>query len=105
MCCIGSLLSSSIPGFDQLCVDFNIHICCPSDQLATYFKRLLTYFHLHQLVDIPTHLIGNTLALIISHRLSISLSEISETAISDHFPIIVEFPIMPCHVITVFSLA
>uniref|UniRef100_A0A8C1UC21 Reverse transcriptase domain-containing protein n=1 Tax=Cyprinus carpio TaxID=7962 RepID=A0A8C1UC21_CYPCA len=88
-------LADVVPKYDQLfiCGDFNIHVCCPSDQLATDFKRLLSSFHLHQLVDRPTHLIGHTLDLIISHGLSISLTEISETAISDHFPIIVEFPV------------
>ncbi len=42
-------------------------------------------------MDGPTHYLGHTLDLIISHWLFISLREISETAISDHFPIIFEF--------------
>jgi len=65
------------------------------DWLLTEFTRLLSSFHLNQLVDRPTHLMGHTLDLIISYGLSISLTEISETAISDHFPVIVEFPILP----------
>ncbi len=44
-------------------------------------------------MDRPPYLIGHTLDLI-SHGLSISLTEISETAISDHFPIIIEFPVL-----------
>lgn len=79
-----------LPKYDKLliCGDFNVHVCCPSDQLATDFQTLLTTFNLIQSVDKPTYHLGHTLDLIISFGLSISLKEISETAISDHFPII-----------------
>jgi len=71
--------------------EFNVHVCCPSDQLATDFKRLLETFNLTQSVDKPTHCHGHTLDLIISFGLSIHLKEISETAISDNFPIVFEY--------------
>lgn len=66
-----------VPKYEELiCGDFNIHVCCPSDPLATDFKRLLASFDLTQSVDGPTHNAGHTLDLIISHGLSISLVEI-----------------------------
>lgn len=90
-------LADIFPKYDKLliCGDFNVHVCCPSDQLATDFKRLLETFNLIQSVDKPTHHRGHTLDLIISFGLSISLKEISETAISDHFPIVFEYTAPP----------
>lgn len=78
-----------------ICGDFNIHVCCPVGHLAADFKRLLASFDLTKSVDGPTHHLGHTLDLIISHGLSLSIREISETAISDHHPIILDFPTPP----------
>lgn len=53
-------LADTLPKCDKLliCGDFNVHVCCPSDQLATDFKRLLETFNLIQSVDKPTHHLG-----------------------------------------------
>lgn len=52
-----------LPKYDKLliCEDFNIHFCCPSDQLATDFKRLLIEFN-----QWITHHLGRTLGRIMS---------------------------------------
>lgn len=86
-------LADILPKYDNLliCGDFNVHVCCPADQFATDFKSLLTTFNLTQIVDEPTHHLGHTLDLVISLGLTVSLDEISETAISDHLPIVFEF--------------
>lgn len=86
-------LADILPKYDKLliCGDFNVHVCCPADQFATDFKSLLATFNLIQTVDKPTHHLGHTLDLVISFGLSVSLNEISETAISDHLPIVFEF--------------
>ncbi|KAJ0033693.1 hypothetical protein NQD34_000800 [Periophthalmus magnuspinnatus] len=86
-------LADVVPKYEHIlvCGDFNIHVCCPSDQFANDFRRLLTSFDLIQSVDGPTHNAGHTLDLILSHGLSVSLVEISETVLSDHLPIIFNF--------------
>ncbi len=85
-------MADILPKYDKLliCGEFNVHVCCPSDQFATDFKSLLVTFNLIQSVDKPTHHFGHTLDLVISLGLSVSLKEISETTITDHFPIIFE---------------
>ncbi|KAK5851193.1 hypothetical protein PBY51_002007 [Eleginops maclovinus] len=85
-------LADTLPKYDKLliCGDFNVHVCCPSDKFATDFKTLLATFNLIQSVDKPTHHLGHTLDLVISFGLSVSLKEISETAISDHLPVVFE---------------
>ncbi|KAM9313572.1 uncharacterized protein KZ484_025051 [Pholidichthys leucotaenia] len=52
--------------------------------------HLLVTFNLNILADKPTHCLGPTLDLVIAVGLSVSLKEISESVISDHFPIIFE---------------
>lgn len=54
---------------------------------ATYQSGL---FDLNQSVVWPTHHLGHTLDLIMSRGLAVSLREISETALSDHFHIAFE---------------
>lgn len=90
-------LADVVPKYDKLlvCGDFNIHVCCPSNPLAHDFKTLLSSFGLNQCVEGPTHQLGHTLDLIISHGLSVSLEEITESGISDHFPIRFEISIPP----------
>ena len=90
-------LSDFIPKFDKLliCGDFNIHVCCASNQLANEFKGLLDSFDLTQSVNAPTHEHGHTLDLVISHWLSVSLREIVVTAISDHLPVVFNFAAPP----------
>ena len=100
-------LNDILPKYDKIliCGDFNVHVCCPSDQFATDFKSLLATFDLIQSVDKPTHHLGHTLDLVISSGLSVSVKEISETAISDHLPIVFEWiapqpvikPLAPSH--------
>lgn len=55
-------LAEVVPKYEQLliCGDFNIHVCCPSDPLATDFKCLLASFDLAQSVDGFTHNAGHT---------------------------------------------
>lgn len=72
-----------------------IYVCCPSEKLVTDFKSLLATFNLTQTVDKPMHLHGHTLDLVISLGLSVSLKEITKTAISDHFHIVFELATPP----------
>ena len=46
-------LADFLPKYDKLliCGDFNVHVCCLSDQFATDFKSLLASFNLIQSVD------------------------------------------------------
>lgn len=74
-----------------ICGDFNIHVCCPSSQLANDFQSLLSSLDLTQSVNAPTHQHGHTLDLIISHGLTVSISEISDICISDHLPVMFKF--------------
>lgn len=68
-------------------VDFNIHFGFPSDQLASEFLNL--YLSTEGFCG-PIHILRQTLDLIISQGLSVSLFEISETVISDPFTVIFE---------------
>lgn len=74
-----------------ICGDFNIHVCCPDSQPAREFLSVINSFDLTQSVCGPTHRQGHTLDLIISHGLPVSLTEISKTCISDHYPILFDF--------------
>lgn len=73
-----------------ICGYYNIHVGCPSSQMASEFQNLLASFDLTQSVNGPTHQHGHTLDLTISHGLFVSVSEIHDTCISDHFPIMFE---------------
>lgn len=86
-----------MPTYDNILIsgDFNIHVCCPSNHLASEFLCLLNSFDLSQSVHAPTHQFGHTLDLIISHGSPVSLREISQTCISDHFPILFDFSAPP----------
>ncbi|XP_039904293.1 uncharacterized protein LOC120744180 [Simochromis diagramma] len=86
------LLGSVIFKYDCVLImgDFNIHICCNDDPLAKDFLALTDSFNLAQWVNQPTHARGHTLNLFISHGLDISIKDISNVGISDHFPVIVD---------------
>ncbi len=80
--------------FDRLLIlgDFNIHVCCPNNLLAREFFSLIDSFDLAQLVNVPTHMHGHTLDLVLSHGLSVRDFAIDDHAISDHKPITFRVP-------------
>ena len=53
--------------------DFNIHVNIKSDNDAAHFLDLLSSMGLHQHIDFPTHISGNTLDLLISRTLNFNL--------------------------------
>lgn len=79
-------LGSNIPNFDRLLIlgDFDIHMCCPANILAKEFLSLIDSFDLIQLVNVPTHVHGHTLDLVLSHGLSVCDVAIDDHIISDH---------------------
>lgn len=68
--------------------DFNVHICCANDTLSSEFLNVTESFDLTQWVKSPTHKLGHTLDLILTHNLQIDDVNICETNFSDHMPII-----------------
>lgn len=74
-----------MPRFDNIliCDDFNMHVCCSSDQFANNFKSLLESLDFTQSVSCPTYPLGLTLDGIIS-CLSVSICEVVDFPMSDH---------------------
>lgn len=71
--------------------DFNIHVFCPSSQFTSEFLGLLDSFNLVQSDNGSTHQQGHTLDLMTSFELTVTPREISQTCISDHLPIMLDF--------------
>lgn len=84
--------------------DFNVHVCCASDHLASEFLNIIDSFNLVQWVKEPTHNRGHMLDLILSFGLSITDTEVIELPISDHFPIIFKMALPAMPYITVSDL-
>lgn len=80
-------LSDCITSYDHLLIlgDFNIHVCCPDKHLVKDFCHFMESFGLVQHINQPTHTLGHTLDLILSHGFSVLVEEVS---ISDHKPIV-----------------
>jgi len=75
------------PGILLITGDFNFHVDCRSDNDAKNFADILQTFGLQQHVQVPTHLTGHTLDLIITRSnndITVS-SPKSSVALSDHF--------------------
>ena len=68
--------------------DFNVHVCCETKPLVRDFLDLIDSFNLTQSVCGPTHEKGHTLDLVLSFGLTVNISEICETRISDDLPIL-----------------
>ena len=70
-----------------ICGDFNIHVNKPNDGLFLDFKDILDTFSLVQSVHEPTHVLGNTLDLIVHDPTLLSISDIliEKPDRSDHF--------------------
>ena len=67
------------------CGDFNLHVNNCSDKDANDFKQILSDFSLKQHVEGPTHLLGNTLDLIITnHTVNVSNINVDNSTKSDH---------------------
>ena len=79
-------------GADGLLVlrDFNIHLCCPSKTLVKEFVTILQSLNFVQSVCGPTHNLGQTLDLVLSHVFFISNLEVIDACVSDHYPILFE---------------
>ena len=66
--------------------DFNIHINRINEVSAKSLKSVLDLFSLKQSVNLPTHILGNTLDLVISNiDINSLIVEDPSRAISDHF--------------------
>lgn len=59
------------------------------------FINLIDSFNLMQSVTGPTHEKGHTLDLILSYGLDVAVSEICDTGMSDHLPIVFTI-VVPC---------
>lgn len=84
------LLSELLPKYENLLTtgDFNIHVCCPSSPMVNEFQSLSASLDVTQVVNSPTHNRGHMLDLIISYRFSVTVIEICDPCISDHFAVI-----------------
>ena len=71
--------------YDRLLIlgDFNIHVCCPTNTLATDFLHLIDSFILVQSMTCPTHVKNNTLDLVLSFGLSLSDCVLHDICVSD----------------------
>lgn len=87
--------------FDHFLIssDLNVHVCCETSSLVKDFLSLIDSFNLTQWVSGLPHDKGHTLDLVLSHGLSICVSEICNSAcISAHFPVIFSATV-PCSVV------
>uniref|UniRef100_A0A8C1W0H1 Reverse transcriptase domain-containing protein n=2 Tax=Cyprinus carpio TaxID=7962 RepID=A0A8C1W0H1_CYPCA len=64
--------------------DFNIHVNNPTCHLATEFLQLLDCLNLRQYVDVPTHIKGNILDLVITESALLSAPFVYDLGVSDH---------------------
>ena len=64
--------------------DYNTRICCPSSTFITDFIDLYEAFNLTQHVNGPTHKLGHTLDLVLTHGVSLDNLDIVEFPPSDH---------------------
>lgn len=94
-----TFLARIIPSYDQILIvgDFNIHVCCPHNQLAKDFLNLIDSFSLIQHVLDPTRVQGHTLDLVLSFGLPIFNLEISDAIFSDHCPLVFNILLSHCH--------
>lgn len=89
--------AATTPGKFLITGDFNIHVNDPSDIHASQFLSMLSSVNLLQHVTFPTHVLGNTLDLVITPNQSplspaVTCSPVSP---SDHFVIITTLDISP----------
>ena len=64
--------------------DFNFHLNKPNDTRASRFQDILEMFDLIQHVTVPTHKDGNTLDLVITHRITALRDCVVSDLLSDH---------------------
>lgn len=83
-------LSDILTRNDNLLIvgDFNIHLCCPAKPLVNEFVQLMDSFNLKQSVSGPTHKLGHILDLVLSSGFLINDIYISDTGLSDHWPVV-----------------
>lgn len=79
--------------------DYSIHVCCQTRPLVKDFLNLIDSFNLTQSVTGPTHEKGHTLDLVLSYGLCVCISEICDTCISDHLPLLFTATV-PCSRVT-----
>lgn len=87
-------LAEILPKYDRVLIigDFNIHICCPDEPISRNFLNVIDSFNFVQSVSGPTHELGHTLDLVLSHGLCVSNMDICDAAFSDHMPILFDIP-------------
>lgn len=85
-------LFNIVSRWDRLLIlrDFNVHLCCLSKPLAKEFLCLSESLNLSWLVFSPTHNLGHTVDLVLSHGFPIINLRVIDAAISDHLPIVFE---------------
>ena len=69
-----------------ICGDFNIHVNKVQNSEICHFNDILNSFNLKQLIQEPTHILGNTLDLLIHNPEELKVTEINITpdSLSDH---------------------
>ncbi len=77
---------------------FNIHVNNPSCHFATEFLQLLDCLNLRQYVDVPTHIKGNTLDLVITESAPLSAPFVYDLDVSDHKVISMELPLLSSYI-------
>ena len=85
-----AFLADFVPNYDRVFIvgDFNIHVCCPENPLASGFLNIIDSFDFVQYMSDPTHERGHTLDLVLSYGLPVSNLEICKPFFSDHMPVL-----------------
>ena len=79
----------SSPGKHLILGDFNFHVNNASDTNAKKFETVLDQFNLKQNINVPTHIAGNTLDLVItSSDLCVHNLKTDHSINSDHFAVL-----------------
>ena len=88
-------LAEILPKYDRVLIigDFNIHTCCPDEPISRSFLNVIDSFNFVQSVSRPTHELGHTLDLVLSHGLCVSNLDICDAVFSDHMPILFDIPV------------
>ena len=79
----------SLKGTHILLGDFNTHVNDSKDKTALNFLQLTDSYNWKQHVNIPTHNLGNTLDLILTHaNISVSNLRTDHSVPSDHYALL-----------------
>ncbi|KAL7831043.1 hypothetical protein SRHO_G00305450 [Serrasalmus rhombeus] len=91
---MSNLLSIFCPTSANIIIlgDMNIHVNTSSCRFAAQFLQLLDCFNLSQLIDVPTHVRGHTLDLVITGSSVVTNLSVYDLGVSDHKVVSMEIP-------------